>query len=288
MANIDLTVRARPSGGIRLPALVCEVIFGFVYWLLFLLVLEPDNILRAMHMGGGLVWTQELLRITAASTLGAAITPLLLVQVRRFPIEGNIWWRNAVIQVVGSAIMAAGLIVVGCLLADRFLASEHRPLARALGEEFVANWTLLVFCIAGFVAIAHAVRFFLQIKQLEQTAASASESLNYLVRVPVKARGRTIFVELANVDWIETQGNYLALHVGPTIHLIRESLARLEPRLNPEHFARVHRRTIVAVDRIREITSLGAGDASLRLKDGTEIRLSRGFRDRLGKMVHQQ
>jgi DNA-binding LytR/AlgR family response regulator len=97
----------------------------------------------------------------------------------------------------------------------------------------------------------------------------------------VKTRGRVTLVELDDVDWIETQGNYLALHVGSAVHLIRESHARFEEGLDPARFARIHRRMIVAVDRIGDIAPLGAGDAALRLKDGTELRVSRSFRDRL-------
>ncbi len=86
-------------------------------------------------------------------------------------------------------------------------------------------------------------------------------------------------LELANVDWIETQGNYLALHAGPAVHLIRETSVRFEARLDPRRFVRIHRRTIVALDRIRDVAALSNGDASLRLNDGTELRMSRGFRD---------
>ena len=103
-------------------------------------------------------------------------------------------------------------------------------------------------------------------------------------QIPVRARGRVTFVELSDVDWIEAQGNYLALHTGPLSHLIRESLARLEPRLDPQRFARIHRGIIVAVNRIRDIKSRGAGDASLHLKDGTELRLSRNYRERLAEL----
>ena len=92
---------------------------------------------------------------------------------------------------------------------------------------------------------------------------------------------------MKDVDWIETQGNYLALHVGPAVHLLRESLARLETQLDPVSFARIHRRVIVAKDRIREVKSAGAGDALLRLTDGTELRLSRLYRDRLASLIRQ-
>ena len=87
---------------------------------------------------------------------------------------------------------------------------------------------------------------------------------------------------------MKTPGNYLALHVGSASHLRpRKPRMRLEPWLDPACFARIHRGAIVAVDRIREMKSLGAGDASLHLKDGTELRLSRNYRERLASAVQQ-
>jgi DNA-binding LytR/AlgR family response regulator len=141
--------------------------------------------------------------------------------------------------------------------------------------------------VAGFLALAHAVRFVREIQSLKLVAPPVIPAPSYLMRVSVKERGRVAIIELKDVDWIETQGNYLALHVGPTVHLLRESLTRFETQLDPAEFARIHRRLIVAKDRIREVKSAGAGDVLLRLRDGTELRLSRLYRDRLGPMIRQ-
>ena len=99
----------------------------------------------------------------------------------------------------------------------------------------------------------------------------------------VKTRGRLGYVEVDSIEWIESQGNYLALHVGSRAHLIRETLANFERRLDPNKFVRVHRRTIVAVDRIREIRPLANGDSELILHDGRELRASRSYREALRK-----
>jgi DNA-binding LytR/AlgR family response regulator len=85
-------------------------------------------------------------------------------------------------------------------------------------------------------------------------------------------------VPIETVDWIETQGNYLALHVGAATHLIRETSVAFEAKLDPARFVRIHRRTIVAVDRVRELSPLLNGDAVVRLTDGRELKVSRGYR----------
>ena len=283
----EIALGDEQSGIARLPGLAREIAFGYLYWLAFLLVLEPDNILRAVQAGAGLAWTEEIARIAAASLLGGLAAPLLLALVRNCPIEGTARWRHAAIEAGSSALIAVALIFVSCVLADRFMPSEHRPFLTALRDEMISNWAPVLFGIAGFLAIAHAVRFVREIQSLKLVAPPVVPASAHLTRVSVKERGRVTIIELANVDWIETQGNYLALHGGTTVHLLRESLARLEPQLDPAKFARVHRRIVVAKDRIREIKPAGAGDAVLRLADGTDLRLSRLYRDRLGSLIRQ-
>ena len=73
----------------RLPPIMRELGLGVVYWLAFLLVLEPGNLLRAIRAGAELNWSLEVVRIMGASLLGALSAPLLFALVRRFPVEGN-------------------------------------------------------------------------------------------------------------------------------------------------------------------------------------------------------
>jgi len=273
------------SGNARLPALAREVGFGFLYWLAFLLVLEPDNVLRMIDAGGGPGWREEIARIAVASLLGGLVSPFLLALVRNYPIEGTATWRHAAIETAAAALISFVLIFVSCVLADWFMPSEHRPFLTALRDELISNWAPVLFSVAGFLAIAHAVRFVREIQSLKLVAPPVIPAPAYLTSVSVKERGRVTIIQLNDVDWIETQGNYLALHVGPAVHLLRESLARLEPQLDPTKFARIHRRLIVAKDRIRGVASAGAGDALLRLAGGAELRLSRLYRDRLGALI---
>jgi|SRR5271154_4766271 len=271
----------------RVPPVVRELGLGVAYWLVFLLVLEPDNVSRALAVGEGPSWSLEILRIMTASLLGACTAPFLFWLGDRFPVQGKAWRQNAAVQAGTAMLLSALLIVISCVLADRMLPSEHRLFLTALREVFVSNWLLLSFCIAGFIAIVHAIRFFRQLRDHELADAMKPDAVGFLMQVPVRSRGQVAFIALESVDWIEAQGNYLALHVGSASHLVRESLTRLEPRLDPARFARIHRGAIVAIDRIREMKSLGAGDASLRLNDGTELRLSRNYRERLASAVPQ-
>src|SRR5579862_899383 len=72
----------------------------------------------------------------------------------------------------------------------------------------------------------------------------------WLDRIAVKSVGRTVFVNTAVIDWIETAGNYLCLHIGKDTELVRETMNQLEARLNPKQFVRIHRSTIVKIDAV--------------------------------------
>lgn len=286
---MDVAGRSRQSGTMSyaapfpptgprdlVPRRAREFAAGFGYWLAFLLVLEPGNILRSLPHGG-LDWDQEVLRITAASLLGASVTPAILALARSHPIEGPRRWRRAGLHLAAWVGLAAILIVASCVAAEWLLERERGPLAKAIADHLVLNGPLLVFCLAGLDGIAHAAHF---VRRTRAPAAQAA-ARPYLSHISVKTRGRMQVVELDQVDWIESQGNYLALHCGQEVHLIRETSRRLETQLDPQRFARIHRRTIVALDRVRGVRRLSGGDGVVRLRDGTELRLSRGFRAQL-------
>ena len=107
----------------------------------------------------------------------------------------------------------------------------------------------------------------------------------YTDRLVIKATGRVYFVKTDEVDWIEACGNYVNLHAGDETHLLRETLSHLENRLDPRKFLRIHRSRLVNLDRIKELTPLFNGDHTVTLHDGTELTLSRTYRDRLQNLI---
>lgn len=100
-------------------------------------------------------------------------------------------------------------------------------------------------------------------------------------RLVVKSSGRIYFVKFADIDWCEAAGNYIRVHVGPQAHLIRETMNRLESQLDRRQFVRVHRSTIVNVDRIQELRSSFNGEHVVVLRNGIRLTMSRGYRDAL-------
>jgi two-component system, LytTR family, response regulator len=113
------------------------------------------------------------------------------------------------------------------------------------------------------------------------SATKQATSRQPLDRVAVKVDGVLKIVRTSDVDWWETDGNYMRLHVNGGSHLIRMTAASIEPQLDQRAFIRIHRRYIVNVDRIVEVQPWFAGDAIVVLRNGAKLRLSRTYRERL-------
>jgi two-component system LytT family response regulator len=109
-----------------------------------------------------------------------------------------------------------------------------------------------------------------------------------VMRVLVKTSGRVLFLRADEIDWIEAADYYVKLHVAGKVHMLRESMAALEARLDPELFFRVHRSAIVNLERVRELQPYSRREHVLVLRDGTRLRLTRSRRERLAALLGQR
>jgi two-component system LytT family response regulator len=100
-------------------------------------------------------------------------------------------------------------------------------------------------------------------------------------RFTVRVGQRIAVVDANDIDWIEANDDYAGLHVGPRLYLLREPLHQLSLRLDPRQFTRIHRSTIVRLDRVAELEALSNRDCLLRLRNGTPLRASRTYVEQL-------
>lgn len=135
--------------------------------------------------------------------------------------------------------------------------------------------------IASRDTIEQARRFVSLLHELPSPNAIGGQPLRHPDRFLVKADGREIFVRTADIRWMEAAGNYVRLHTAEGVHLIRDTMTSLAERLNPDRFVRIHRSTIVNLDEIAELRPIAAGDFYVTLQDGSELKLSRNFRENL-------
>ncbi len=118
-------------------------------------------------------------------------------------------------------------------------------------------------------------------KQRIRGASRGEPRPRKLERVVVKSAGEVCFVKIADIDWIEAADYYACLHVGTKSHLLRRSLSDLEEDLDPSVFCRVHRSSIVKLDRVRSLKLREDGEYELVLDNGATVRLSRRYRKQL-------
>jgi two-component system LytT family response regulator len=109
---------------------------------------------------------------------------------------------------------------------------------------------------------------------------SAPTFLRGVERIPLRSNGRISFLRTEDVDWIEAQGDYVCLHSGSTKHLVRSKISSMEQQLGSPAFVRIHRSTLVNVEKIRELQPLSYGDYAVVLVNGTRLTLSRSYRQR--------
>jgi two-component system LytT family response regulator len=110
----------------------------------------------------------------------------------------------------------------------------------------------------------------------------------YIDRLVVRSRERLLFVRAGDVDWLESAGNYVKLHTAKATHIIRETLASLEKRLDPSLFLRIHRGTIVNLERISEVQPYFSGDYVVVLLSGSKLKLSRTYKSVLDERMGQE
>lgn len=107
-------------------------------------------------------------------------------------------------------------------------------------------------------------------------------------RLAVKSGGRVVFLKVDEIDWIEAEGNYLDLHAGKESHLLRGRLSELERKLKPEQFFRIHRSTIVNLDRVKEFQPLFKGEGVVVMQDGSRLAASRNCSQKLQEFLAAQ
>ena len=103
-------------------------------------------------------------------------------------------------------------------------------------------------------------------------------------RIAIKAAGRIIFVNIADIDWIGSADNYVEIHTGTQTHLLRETLTSMERRLEGDRFVRISRTAIVNRNRIRELQPLFHGEYAILLHTGIRLTLSRSYREQLPRL----
>lgn len=121
-----------------------------------------------------------------------------------------------------------------------------------------------------------------QILSLLESIARPQRSLK---RLAVRSAGKTIFVDVADIDWVEAAENYVEIHAGRAEHLLHVTMAALEKSLDPELFLRIHRSVIVNLRRIKELQPVMHGEYVITLSNGIRLQSGRMYSEKLRSLA---
>ena len=151
-------------------------------------------------------------------------------------------------------------------------------------QELVYEYTKDFYSYIWIVAVIYAYRFIISRLRGEAKAIGFGEdnpTPEKPERLLVKKIGKEFIIKIEDIEWIEACGNYMNLHVKDKVYPLRETMSKLEAKLNPQHFARIHRSSIVNLDCVNEIQPLDTGDFQVFLNTGKQLKLSRRYREKV-------
>lgn len=114
-----------------------------------------------------------------------------------------------------------------------------------------------------------------------EAAALSAVSARFPDKISIKDGGDVTLIKTREIDWVDAAGDYMCVHVGDDIHIMRSTMKQLESQLNPDIFQRVHRSTIVNLDRVKQVCAHANGEYHLILECGARLKMSRSFKDKV-------
>ena len=158
-------------------------------------------------------------------------------------------------------------------------------------EVHAVDYLMKPFDRKRFAEAVEQAKFFLKGAKEPDTARILSmlqelrTGAKYLERFAIKNGEKVFFVRAEDVDAIEAQGNYVRLSLANSSHLMRDTLNNIESQINPRMFVRIHRRTIVNIDRVKEVQTWARGEYRVVLSTGAHYTLSRGYRQHFDNFI---
>ncbi len=247
-------------------------------WVLLALAWTPPTILveRAMaHESLGSA--QVFLYVLTGFVPWMAATPLILRLALMFPVSRAGFFGPL------AAHTAAGMVLIPLVtLAGKLLAAAAVGPAPPTASGLLLPVLISTFYnIPIYVAVAAIGQGFARAARGRPGAASETEASPrvYSRRLAIREKGRTEVIDTHDIDYVDVAGHYLCVHVGGVVHVTRGQIGNLQERLDPREFVRVHRSSLVRLDRVKAFAERHNGDCDVILADGSRVLLSRTYRE---------
>jgi len=270
-----------------------QSLYEALFWGLYALVYTVTNICVVWfdkHRDGITLplWEISVWEISSHVSL-LALIPIIIWSNRRFPLGLKTFSRNLPWHILLTLPFALAhvLIMVGIRKAVYRLQEREYDFG-VFGIEFFYEYLKDFRTYASILAAIYLYRFILSRVKGEARYIAESESSEQAApdRFLIKKLGKEFLVKVEDIDWIESAGNYVTLHVGKSLYPLRETMANIQQQLDKRGFARVHRSAILNLDRVSQIEPFDTGDARALLSNGDSAPVSRRYRAMLKERLN--
>ncbi len=232
----------------------------------------------------------------------AIFTPLVFSIAKKYPLEKNSRLKALLIHIPASVVFSLFYILISNILnalfegeplfTERFNQNYLFILFSTFHKEIITYWLILITWNAynyykNYIENeSRASQLEIQKAELENKLSEIQTNKNgYLERIVIKSRGNISFIKADEIDWIEAADYYVQIHTNGKKHLLRESMTKLEEKLDKSKFFRIHRSTIVNIEKIKELQHYNRGDYIVILNNNTKLKLTRSRRKELQELI---
>jgi len=287
--NQDASVRREPTRWVR----------WLIFWTVLGLAFTAQVFLAGRRFGQPSDTWGQAIRISLPDWYVWGLFALLIARLKqRVPIDAISWGYNFAFHVAASLLVALAhfAVSVPVQMLLQLVAGEPRHVSTYFVSNFATLYLWNVVVYWGILAGVHArdyrrdlrehrlraAELEARLQELHATAAAEEPTVRrHPERLLVADNGRRFFVRTVDVHWFEAARNYVRVHAGDRVHILRTTLVSLEGRLDPERFRRISRSAVVNLDRVREVQPWFHGDAVVILESGARLSLSRRYRANL-------
>lgn len=263
-----------------------EILIAAAFILISLFANVGIKWIEAARMGGDWDrWVPWVLEVTSHASM-AVVIPVIMWFDHRFPIRADTWRTSALAHALFSVVASllhVLLMYAGRVLLYRFLSPDNpyhwENWGREFGYEYLKDFRTYMLILA----LVYLYRFILLRLQGEAGYVDDDDENPTPVsdRFLVKKFGREFLVRVNDIEWIESAGNYVNLHVRGRVYPLRDTMTSISEKLAAQGFQRVHRSAIVNLDQVAEIEAFESGDGQAKLRTDITVPVSRRFRKEL-------
>ncbi|MCW8880196.1 MAG: LytTR family transcriptional regulator [Kangiellaceae bacterium] len=269
-----------------------EIGFLVLFFLVNNTILATSVIMENKRGGGELpfqLWEPFVWEYASAVSTLIMFIPLLWFM-QRFPIRWHHLAKSLIIYLGASVVFSLGHVAI--MVALRKLVYWTQSMAYDFGDlgfELLYEYRKDLWSFVFIIMMVHSYNFILSRLLGEANLIENGEDEQKAEdkdRLLVKKLGKEFIVKVADIEWLESSGNYVNLHIKGRIYPTRSTLSKLVEQISDKGFCRIHRSYAINLDVVDSITPLSSGDGEIKLTNGKVLNLSRRYKDELKQRLH--